>query len=141
MRYYNHSLIYLATPVSFFWLPCGTGISSAFACIRYHSFLFFFEYVPFPVALFNVGVVAVVTLVPSAEVFEASNKLYMEMGRGSNIGNFKVVRRQLRSLQPFGVQLGVLQGIRKFFLLTTFSLISDNIFNLLVTFPQDVVTN
>lgn len=92
-------------------------------------------------ALFNAGVVAVVTLVPSAEVFEASNKLYFQMSRGTVIRNSRVVRRQIKSLQPFGVQIGVLRGIQKMFVLTTFQLISDNIFNLLVTFPQDVVTN
>ncbi|OXA42554.1 hypothetical protein Fcan01_22865 [Folsomia candida] len=99
--YYNHASIWLLAPVICVFSPAGLVISCAFGSIRFHSFLPLFEYIPFPVLSNNGLVILALTLLPSAAIYEASNKLLPKIRAD---GNGKIIRRRLMALHLFGVK-------------------------------------
>ncbi|OXA54760.1 hypothetical protein Fcan01_11735 [Folsomia candida] len=136
--YYNEASIWLLAPVLCVFIPAGLVISCAFASIGFHSFLPFFEYLPFPVLSNNGVVILAVTLLPSAAIYEASNKLCLKIRAEGKPE--KVLRRRIFALHPFGVRIGAISKIRKIAILLSYNFIANYIFTLLITFPAEKVT-
>jgi hypothetical protein len=85
-------------------------------------------------------VVLTVTMVPAASVFDNSDKLYRYMKNEARIsGRKKILRKELASLHPFGIKMGPIKMVKKIAILMTYYLISNNVFTLLVTFPEDTI--
>ncbi|OXA54762.1 hypothetical protein Fcan01_11737 [Folsomia candida] len=136
--YYNQASIWLLAPVLCVFIPAGLVISCALASIRFHSFLPFFEYLPLPILSNNGVVILAVTLLPSAAIYEASNKLCTKLRAEGKPE--KVLRRRLVALHPFGVRIGSISKIRKIAILLSYNFVANYIFTLLITFPAEKVT-
>lgn len=137
--YYNNSFIWLLVPFLFVWIPISLTIVCAFASIRFHSFLSFFEYVPFPVLVNNCCVILVVTMVPTAAIYEQSKQLCWTLKNDLFRERNKILRKELKALRPFGVRVGFIQAIPKVSILLSYYFMSNHVFTLLITFPQDSV--
>jgi hypothetical protein len=51
----------------------------------------------------------------------------------------RLVRKQLTALNPFGIEIGVMSKVKKVAILFCYTFISNNIFTLLITFPEDSI--
>jgi hypothetical protein len=122
----------------FVWIPASLWIASGFSAIRFHSFLSFFEYIPFPTFVNNCFVILTVTMVPATQIYEQSNKLYRDLK--SHQDRNKLHRKQLAVLKPFGVRVGLVHVVKRVAILFSYYFISNNIFTMLVTFPADAIT-
>jgi hypothetical protein len=79
-------------------------------------------------------------MVPAASVFDNSDKLYQYMKNEARISvRKKILRKELTSLHPFGIKMGPITMVKKIAILMTYYLISNNVFTLLVTFPEDTI--
>ncbi len=137
--YFNHSFIWILIPFLLCWLPSSLAITNCFSAIRFHNFLPFFEYIPFPTLFNNMIVIISVTMVPAASVLDSSEKMYHHLKKSVTCGRKKILRKELASLHPFGVKIGPIQTIQRVAILMTYYFISNNVFTLLITFPQEVV--
>ncbi len=139
-NYFNHCFIFILIPFLICWIPSSIAITTFFSAIRFYKFLPFFEYFPFPTLFNNMLVVLTVTMVPAASVFDNSDKLYRYMKNEARIsGRKKILRKELASLHPFGIKMGPIKMVKKIAILMTYYLISNNVFTLLVTFPEDTI--
>lgn len=140
---YNDAFVWLLVPVLFVWIPGGIGIACSFAAIRFHSFLSFFEYIPFPVLVNNCTVILAVTMIPATAVYEQSKKLHQSLTRDQKVSRrgSKLRRKTVASLQPFGVKVGLILSVKKVAILLSYYVISNHIFTLLITFPEDTITH
>lgn len=138
MIYYNHAFIWPLIPIVFVWIPGALIIACAFASIRFHSFLSFFEYIPFPILVYNCCVILAVTMHPATIVYEQAIKLHHSLvHHDRNIS--KIRRKELAALRPFGVKVGLVRAVKKVAILVSYYFISNHVFTLLITFPEDKV--
>ncbi|OXA45271.1 hypothetical protein Fcan01_19996 [Folsomia candida] len=143
MIYYNYAFTWLLMPVVFVWIPGSLIIACGFASIRFHSFLSFFEYIPFPVLVYNCCVILAVTMHPATIVYEESNKLYQTLLHDNNMSRRKsrLRRKELAALRPFGVKIGFIQRVKKVAILVSYYFVSNHIFTMLITFPEDQINH
>jgi hypothetical protein len=140
-NYFNEAFVWILVPIIFIWNPCSNAIACAFGALRFRNILSFFEYMPFPALLNNFMVILAVTMVPSTGVYESSLKLHKCLKHAVLSKKNKVLRKELNSLNPFGVRVGVINKVRKLAILMSYYFISNNLFTLLITFPQAIVTH
>lgn len=135
--YFNYSYISVLIPILFCWIPTSLAIITCFASVRFHGFLSFFEYFPFPTIFNNMIVVLTVTMVPAVNVYRDSEKMYQHLK--ASIGWKKVFRKELVSMRPFGVRMSPVKVIKPIAILMSYDLISNNVFTLLITFPEATI--
>lgn len=137
MVYYNSSFVWLLEPTLFLWIPGTLMISGAFASIRFHSFLSFFEYVPFPILVNNCIIMLTVTMVPSTTILAESSALLIRIRQlVTRKARVKVLKKEVESLREFGVRLGFTRTVKKKAILTSYYFISNYIFTVLIAFPE-----
>jgi hypothetical protein len=76
-------------------------------------------------------------MIPATGVFEESNKLNICLNQSK--GCMKVFKREINSLKPFGVRVGLVKGVRKIAILVSYYFISSNLFTLLISYPEDSI--
>lgn len=141
MLYYNYAFTWLLIPIVFFWIPGTVIIACGFASIRFYGFLSFFEYIPFPVLVYNCCVILAVTMHPATIVYEESTKLHHVLVHDQNVSRRmrKLRRKELGALRPFGVQVGLVWAVKKMAILFSYDFVFNQIFTLLITYPDDMV--
>lgn len=77
-------------------------------------------------------------MVPATAIHAESAKLHGDI-RGVVVKR-RGIRRRIKSLKPFGVRVGPVVGVERSAILFSYYFIANNVFNLLITFPQDQVT-
>lgn len=140
MKYHNASFTWMLKPLLFVWVPHTLAIICAFASIRYQSFLSFFEFMPFPIAVYNLVLLAV-TMLPSTAVHHASGELLRSMRQDCQCHRNKYLRRKLLCLKSFGVSVGPISFIERPAILMIYYLITNHLFTLLIAFPDCAVTH
>lgn len=136
--HFNSAFVWLLTPVLFLWIPISLIIVGSFASIRLHPYLSFFEYLPLPINVNNCVVLLTVAMVPATAIYSESSKLNTAIK--SVVIKRKEIRRKITSLKPFGVRVGPVVAVKRAAILFSYYFIANNVFNLLITFPQENIT-
>lgn len=150
--YYNHSFHWLLVPFLFIWIPITYAVIFGFGMIRFYGLVSIFEYLPFPCFTNNGLVILTVTLLPATAVCEKSERVWNSLrreiaGNGRGRAPFftipkrkvKELRREVKALKPFGVRVGLVRAVRRIAILMSYYFISNHIFTLLVSFPQESI--
>lgn len=141
IKYYNNSFVWILQPIWFLLMPGMIIITSSFATIRFHGNLTFFEYVPFPIFLFNCLLLFIVTLVPASKIHSLSNSMFRDLKSRSNIMVMKnkLTRRKVMGLKVFGCQYGFIREFKKIMILESYYFITQQCFAVLLAYPSDSV--
>ncbi|OXA41135.1 hypothetical protein Fcan01_23998 [Folsomia candida] len=137
--YYNHASTPLLTRILSVLVPSALCITCCFAAIRFHIFLPFFQYIPFPTIFNNEFSIIAVTLIPATAIYESSNNLCLHIRKKVDAKMGKMWRKKLTALHPLGVQIGPICKVRKIAILLCYNFIANYIFTLLITFPHEKV--
>lgn len=140
MQYYNTSNTWILLPVTVISLTLGFLLFSLGA-IRLHGRIYLIEYLIFPVCASGIIFVLSLVFYVPAFVHKSSEKLYdsmLNIEMKNSKSSVKLFDKEIRSLKPFGIQVGMLLCVKKLSLFFLYMLLSNYFVSLLVAFPSTI---
>lgn len=133
--YFNSCKTWMLIPKLFLTL-IATTISLTFGSIRLFGKMNFFAYITFPVIALSCFILLILYHVVASSVHATSDQLYKSF-RHLRLKN-KVFKKEIVSLQPFGVQVGLVRCLQKISLLPLLLFMSNYLETFLVAFPSSM---
>lgn len=123
-------------------IPFFVGILMIYIIVGYFGAIRFVEklplknYIVFPMLIYNCTIFVGLLLLPAAIENKLSKHVIKQMSSNPSFAGNKIIRREMKSLQEFGIRLGILKRIKYSHIAAFLFSISNYTLSLLVAFPE-----
>ena len=131
--YYNDCDLPYALPI----VLCVAGLSIVvgwFGMIRLHGKLTWPYYSLYVIIALGWSFMVTVIIIAAANVCDASTKYYEFLKRKTPSAS-KTLQKQIRSVRPFGVRIGVLRSVHYYYVFMFYLNLTNYLMSLLIAFP------